>query len=328
MASRSMTSRWLPVASLLLMTASVGVLSGCGSETAPATAESETSQTPEYDSGPATDATATAATPATPSDTPRRSYAPVRLGGDSGSSGGHDHVGHDHGESSTSVNSVMAALRPLQVVIGQWEGKTRKPVDGFSVVDTSHWVWDLKTDRKQPALAWSSDKSPYFRKARLTYLVDEQKYQMTATDVDGGERVYEGTFVAEPEDVPGDDKKMQRTFKLQLTQVKPEDDRKLAQVLFNQQHNHRYLMEVYDRRGSRMLLFDTVASQRDGTNFAISDSDYGERTCIVSQGLGTTAVSHEGKTYYVCCSGCEAAFKDDPEKWIAMAAEREKEKDN
>ena len=56
--------------------------------------------------------------------------------------------------------------------------------------------------------------------------------------------------------------------------------------------------------------------------FALSDTDYGEKTCIISQGLGTIAVSYQGKTYWVCCSGCKAAFEDDPQRWIARAAEQ------
>ena len=62
---------------------------------------------------------------------------------------------------------------------------------------------------------------------------------------------------------------------------------------------------------------DTIGCQRTGTSFALSDSDYGEKTCVISQGLGTTAVSFQGKTYWVCCSGCKAAFEEEPAKWIA-----------
>ncbi|MFN9042374.1 MAG: hypothetical protein ACK5YO_39160, partial [Planctomyces sp.] len=71
--------------------------------------------------------------------------------------------------------------------------------------------------------------------------------------------------------------------------------------------------------------FDTVSTQRDGTSFALSDTDYAERTCIISEGLGTTEVTWKGRSYWVCCSGCKAAFDEDPETWIARAAERAKE---
>jgi YHS domain-containing protein len=33
-------------------------------------------------------------------------------------------------------------------------------------------------------------------------------------------------------------------------------------------------------------------------------------------------VLYKGKTYYVCCSGCRDAFKDDPEKYIKEFEER------
>lgn len=70
----------------------------------------------------------------------------------------------------------------------------------------------------------------------------------------------------------------------------------------------------------------TVNTQREGTSFALSDTDYGEKTCIISQGLGTISVSHNGKSYWVCCTGCKAAFEDEPEKWIAKWEAMNKDK--
>ena len=34
-------------------------------------------------------------------------------------------------------------------------------------------------------------------------------------------------------------------------------------------------------------------------------------------GLGTIPVTHAGKTYHVCCTGCVAAFEADPEGTLA-----------
>lgn len=98
------------------------------------------------------------------------------------------------------------------------------------------------------------------------------------------------------------------------------------QLAIAQQENNRYLLEVGKRRGKAdFARFDTVSTQRDGTSFALSDTDYAERTCIISEGLGTTEVTWKGRSYWVCCSGCKAAFDEDPETWIARAAERAKE---
>ena len=38
---------------------------------------------------------------------------------------------------------------------------------------------------------------------------------------------------------------------------------------------------------------------------------------VVSGGIGTSTVSYKGETFYVCCSGCAEAFRENPEKYIA-----------
>ena len=220
------------------------------------------------------------------------------------------------------ANTIMQALRPLQVLIGNWRGITFKEIGGAKAVEEPQWIWDLRTDREQPALVMNSMTSPYFESSRLTFLPDKQCYQLATVDRDGNRRTYEGRFVRPVEDIPGDDRSLQRTYELEFVQVEPATPRKLAKVVLHQQDNNRYLLEVFDRRGDQFVKYDTVGNQREGTSFALSDSEYGEKTCIVSQGLGTISVTHGGRTYYVCCTGCKAAFEDEPERWIAKATER------
>lgn len=246
------------------------------------------------------------------SDPPKRTFQPVKLesSGDSGSSSAKSGAARPTG-------TVLEAMQPLQVVLGKWRGVTYKPLDGSVKVEEPEWIWDFRTNENQPALVMKASASPYFTAGRMTFLLDKQEFQFTATDKEGAEHVYQGTFTEPVQDVPGDDKKLQRKYKLTLKQVQPADERKLVQVVFAQQENNRYLMEVYDKRGEGALLVNTVANQREGTSFAVNPDDYGEKKCVVSGGLGTSTVSHKGKTYYVCCSGCKAAFEDDPERWIA-----------
>lgn len=224
---------------------------------------------------------------------------------------------------SGNVNDVIDALKPLQVMLGKWRGTTRKDFDGFKAVDTHEWIWDLQTNADKPALVVASDKSPYLRTARLTWDVSRKRFELTATDVDGIERAFEGTYAEPVREIVGPDDKLHRVFKLLLTQT---DESRAAvggehwQVAFVQQENNRYLLEVDRRRGKAAFRrYDTVSTQREGTSFALSDSDYGEKTCIISQGLGTISVSYKGKSYWVCCTGCKAAFEEDPETWIARA---------
>ena len=84
-------------------------------------------------------------------------------------------------------------------------------------------------------------------------------------------------------------------------------------------------MEVSKKKSNGLQKVDVVGTQRAGTSFAANDADYKDRMCVVSGGLGTTTVSYKGKSYYVCCTGCKAAFEDDPATWIAeFEAKRKK----
>ena len=51
-----------------------------------------------------------------------------------------------------------------------------------------------------------------------------------------------------------------------------------------------------------------------------------QRECVVTGGLGTIEVTHNGKTYYVCCTGCRDYFNENAEKVLADHAARTKSK--
>jgi hypothetical protein len=256
-----------------------------------------------------------------PGEPAQRSFQPVTLGGSSSQTPAGGGIA-TRLSSDEKMASVVERLKPLQIMLGQWEGKTRQKIGEFSAVYTMDWVWDFQTDKSQPALIVDTDKSPYFQSGRLTYRLDDDVYELTTIDKDGSERVFRGEFTAQPADEPGDDDQPHRTYKLELTEVAPADAPRAWQIIFNQQSNNRYLLELSEKSGSGFRRFDTVASQRMGTSFALNDADYGEKTCIISQGLGTIQVSHQGKRYWVCCTGCQAAFEEEPERWIAKLAEK------
>ncbi len=251
----------------------------------------------------------------TKKEKPTRRFQPITLGGSSSPSS----------DSRTDIpdeqkfDNVLEALKPLQIMLGDWGGVTNKKIGGFSSVETLDWVWDLQSNPAQPALVMKADKSRYYENARLTYLTDKQMYQLTLTNKAGQKRIYEGTFSVPLKKVPGDDNPniMHSTYKLSLSLVEPADEKKRAQIILNQQNNNRYLFELYDLRGESYARFDTISTRRKGTSFAKSDSDYGSKTCVITGGLGSSQVTYQGKSFWVCCSGCRKAFDADPEKWIA-----------
>ncbi|HEY2249855.1 MAG TPA: hypothetical protein VGH74_02300 [Planctomycetaceae bacterium] len=304
---------------------------GCGDSPAPSTAEK-----PKAKAGrakPAADdaddeETATGAAVEKPK---KPKFQAVKLGGDEGGTGG-------AGGGSTPkarltgekrLRAVIAALQPLQILLGDWRWITNKEFGGTKkAAEDLKWVWDFKTDETQPSLTATSDLHPYFKQIWLTYLPDDDKFKATAQAPDGQRRVFLGTWTegGEPKE-ESDGKKIQHTFKMQLNQTSPAEGDQW-QLVMNQLDNNQYLTNLTRRpaTGKQYGPLDVVRQQRLGTSFAVADSDNPGPKCIISGGLGTMSVSYKGKSYPVCCSGCAAAFNDDPEKWLAKLAAREKAK--
>ena len=223
------------------------------------------------------------------------------------------------------IQTMIARLQPLQILLGQWRGTTRREYENFKAVDNHEWVWDLRTEPERPALTITSDKSPYLASGRLNWSTSLQNFTLVAVDGAGAVRQFTGDFSEPVHEIVGSDDKRHRVFRLEFTQdeLPPPAGGEQWQLAFAQQENNRYLLEVRKRRRSAQFTrFDTVSTQREGTSFAVSDSGYAEKTCIISEGLGTTELTYKGRSYWVCCSGCKAAFEEDPEKWIARAATR------
>ncbi len=302
--------------SLTLLVGTLLITSGCGgasSQPAPAAAPANTADAPVPSNDPAT---------AAPVET-AASFEPIYLGDDAPSisspASPQSAATASPAESDQAANreALLSAMMPVQIMLGTWRGITQREIGDFKGIDQPEWVWDFQTNRDQPAMVMKSSEGPYFREARLTYDVVAQVFRLTTTDAEQSQRMFEGQFTQQPEDVQGDDKKLHRTYKLELTEVDPADPKDQWQVVFNHQENNRYLMELYRKTGSTFRRFETVATQREGTSFALNDEDYGERTCVISGGLGTIQVSYQGKSYWVCCTGCQAAFNEDPATWIA-----------
>lgn len=251
-------------------------------------------------------------------------FRPLNLSSLAGKSADGKSSGATSAGGEQQIQTVIRQLQPLQVLLGQWRGTTRREFDNFKAVDSHEWVWDLRSDASQPALTLKSDKSPYLRSGRLTWDTQQQKFLLRGTDGEGHERNFVGDFTEPPHEITGSDDKLHRVYRLELNEEGGNGEE--WQVAFVQQENNRYLLEVGRRRGKAAFArYDTVSTQREGTSFALSDTDYAEKTCIISEGLGTTELTYKGRSYWVCCSGCKAAFEEEPEKWIARAAQRPKE---
>ncbi len=90
-------------------------------------------------------------------------------------------------------------------------------------------------------------------------------------------------------------------------------------------NENRFLLLLESEPASKTYArLGEVGFTRNGVAFAAGESG---PVCIVTEGRGTIQVSHKGKSYYVCCSGCRDLFNKDPEAILAEAAERAKKKE-
>jgi hypothetical protein len=190
---------------------------GCGND-APAPQENTPAQTEATPAQPSPEPSAPANTSseqAASSTVPKPvTIKPLTLGALGGGKSNPEIASTNAGAGKDTLNSVLDAMQPLQVFLGQWNTTTRSMGAG-----TAHWVWDFKTDKSQPALVMSTKDHPYFDSVRLTFLSDKQKFQLTAKDKDRQARIYEGVFTEKPHQVTGDTGKPEPRFEMMLDEV-------------------------------------------------------------------------------------------------------------
>jgi hypothetical protein len=114
-----------------------------------------------------------------------------------------------------------------------------------------------------------------------------------------------------------------KTKKLILTHDDKETKDKYSIEMSTNNEGARFVYNVaVQKKGvgiARRLV--EVGLSKDGAAFAGGKKN----ECVVTGGLGTMAVSYNGKTYYVCCSGCADEFKLNPKKYVDEFEKRKKE---
>ena len=205
------------------------------------------------------------------------------------------------------------ALQACHDLIGEWKG-TGKPYFGTREeqqkgfwVETIDWQWKFKG--KDAWLRADVKKGKYYTAFELRYLPKKGVYELKAMTVGKETKTFEG-------------KLRENRLKLERTNDKTKEGERLV---FSLLHSNRHLL-TYWARGKDKADF-TQVYQIGATKQGVPFAEEGEKVeCIVSGGLGTMPVTYKGKTYYVCCTGCRDAFKEDPEKYIKEYEEAQKKK--
>ncbi|MBX3438920.1 MAG: YHS domain-containing protein [Planctomycetaceae bacterium] len=199
-------------------------------------------------------------------------------------------------------------LEKFNGLIGEWRGvgQPQRGSNRGAWQQNSEWVWNF--DDGGVAIDYRVTDGQLVRSGRLTFDPESGLYQFVVQDPQGVERTYLGRLA--------DDK---------LTvEAEPDAEGVIHRVTVTLLNDKRTLV-LHEKRDAVQPRFSRVAEigyTRAGVRLANPGS--GQPECIVTGGAGTIQVSYEGKTYYVCCSGCKQAFDDDPAGIIQEAAERKK----
>jgi hypothetical protein len=215
----------------------------------------------------------------------------------------------DGGTDSTARRADQAALEPLGMLVGQWRG-VGQPQRGSTKgawIEQSDWSW--KFEDGGAALAFSAPESKSLTHGVLTRGAGEGEFNLDAAMPTGESIRYQG--------------RQDQEGALTLTADKAPENAP-ARITIRQVAEGKRLVILYERRSGedRFTRLAEVGYTRKGSGFGEGSSQI---ECVVTGGAGTIAVMHEGKTYYVCCTGCRDLFNDDPEGVLADYRARKQE---
>jgi YHS domain-containing protein len=205
-----------------------------------------------------------------------------------------------------------AALAALQSYVGEWRG-VGQPKRGSSDgawVEEFQWAWHFEDTRAE--LVATSKQGKYYERFQLQPGEKANTFVLLAkkADADAPDR-FTGALDADKQ--------------LVLTAAAPRDDQP-ARISIRQVAGGDRLLMLYEKRvgEDRYARLAEVGSTRKGSSFGKGGD--GSPECVVTGGHGSIKVEYQGKTYYVCCTGCRDEFLEHPETILAEYRERKAKK--
>lgn len=215
---------------------------------------------------------------------------------------------------SAAKKNPKEALKAFNNLVGSWRGTgepegTRAEKQRGFWSETISWGWQFKGDDVWLRLVF--EKGKHLSSGELRYVPGKDVYRLTVVTAAKETLSFEGKL---------DNKRLT----LERQDAKKNETQRLV---FSFLHANRFLYryEVKPAERTSFVKVYQVGATKKGLPFAGPGDTSPE--CVVSGGKGTLEVMYKGKTWYVCCSGCRAEFKENPEKYIKeYEARKAKEK--
>ena len=188
-------------------------------------------------------------------------------------------------------------LQEIQELIGQWKGvgqlKRGSTTGGW--IEESLWEW--KFGKQESVLVYKSPKGKFVKELKVSF--ENETYIARGLNADGEKIELQGSR---------DD-----SGKLVLVNAEPTLP---SRISFRTVAAGKRMVVSFERKISDALYtrLGEVGATRKGSMFG---KGVKEVVCIVSGGKGTMPVSFDGKTYYVCCTGCRDYFNENAAEIVA-----------
>lgn len=194
------------------------------------------------------------------------------------------------------------ALGELQEFVGVWnlEGTRKAGAKTEAWKEKVSWGWKFQDGDAWLTVDFAEGKGKNFSRGDLKYLPAKKKYELTLAAADKTEQVYTGDLKA-------------GTLRLERKDPATGDVQRVTANTAAE--GVRLILKWETQAGGKGLFAPAfqLAGSRDGESIAKTAK---KPECVVTGGAATIAVSHGGKTYYVCCTGCRDAFNEAPEKFV------------
>lgn len=211
---------------------------------------------------------------------------------------------------ASSDSEIPAFYAPFEHLIGGWKGTAIPQANRLrGWRETHRWGWKFVKGQPQ-ALTLSIEGGKTLAQGVLSFDSLKKAYRLDAQTPEKVAVTYVGAI-----DDAG------KILTLERTTPTPEGKERLV-VRLLPDNKIRYLMWV-EKQPEGALRFTRsieVGLTKEGETFAAAGGGSDGPKCIVTGGSASMSVTHEGKSYPLCCSGCLEEFKENPEKYIKKAA--------
>ena len=198
------------------------------------------------------------------------------------------------------------ALAALQDYVGTWKGagQVRRGSTQGAWLEESEWVWQF--DKQGAAIVLKSAKGKFVMQLELRAAEKQGAFVATAKTPQGAALQFAG--------------KLDDSGRLILVNKDPQNQT-VGRISIRIVAAGKRMIVMYEKllTGTLYTRLGELGSTRKGSMFGGGGGTMIE--CIVSGGKGTIPVMYNGKTYYVCCSGCRDYFNDNAAEVVAAAAE-------